>query len=214
MKRTPILLILLALLMLVPASAQAAGPLVFLRTNLQGSAWIEQQSIPPFPNCTDTTCVHYPYPPEPPLSCNWDVDDWSRFEAYGTQPKGATSSVSTCVVADGYENYGGDNHRISVKVYAATPGMTVTLTNSQGLSWSMIPVYDSSLHLYLWTMCIFDRTGYPNPIDWYPVIAGSNGGTGIPVTYTLTLTAGDRDVRKVAAIFIDGSEGNTHWTCP
>ena len=218
--RIRLALVAFVLLSAVPASA---GPstFVFRQDFQQVSSWIEQQSQPQFPDCTLTTCVHRPLPPEPPLNCHWDVDDWGRVEGFGTLPKLTSASGSTCVVADGYDHghsppgspyWGQGDHRISVKVFAPRPDMTVTLSNSQGLSWN-IPATPNG-NGYAWLFCMYDMTGQPNPPSWYPVIPGTNGGTGIPVTYTLTLTAGSRDVRDVFAYFIDGSEGNTHWECP
>jgi hypothetical protein len=69
----------------------------------------------------------------------------------------------------------------------------VVLTNDQGETWVLDAVAVGRTYRY--GVCFLDRR--PGP---YPPIEGSNGGTGIPVTYTVTITnEGGRAVRDVFA---------------
>lgn len=198
-----------------PIAAQAADSLVFTRTFVQRTDLVEQQSIPHgWPDSGQEFWVYNPMLP----TCDWDIDDWQRWEASGTLTKNTSSIVSVCIVADDTRysdpvtGQQGFNHRISITIGAANNNMMVTLSNDHGETW-VVPATKSG-NGYLWKTCIFDMTGYPNPLSWFPEIPDSNGGRGIASTYTLTLAGGVRDTRQVSARFVAGSEGNTHWGCP
>jgi hypothetical protein len=141
------------------------------------------------------------------VPCAWDVDDHFRHEGYGYLAAGTRVQGSLCVVADEYDNFGGDDHMLFASVYAPEDSLTVTLTNDRGVARPLEPVPDGNG--YRWYVCHVDHT--PDP---YPEIPDSNGGTGLPVTYTLDLAAGSRTVRSIYAILehpLIGTDPGTPW---
>ena len=146
-----------------------------------------------------------------PTACDWDVDDASDQVYSGTLPRGSTVSASRCVMADGYDNTGGDEHRVEAYVVSTKPDLTVTLANDQGLSWHPLPTPDG--HGYQWLVCTRDLTWLGRPISDYPVVPDSNGGTGFGVSYALTVTGGAHDARNTWALLQTGSSG-LYAECP
>lgn len=147
-----------------------------------------------------------------PTPCDWDLDDASDQVFSATLAKTSTVSASRCVMADGYDNYGGDAHRIEVYVVSTKNDLTVTLTNDQGQSWHPIVGSDGG-HGYKWLVCARDHTWDGHPISDYPVVPSSNGGTGFAVTYALTITGGSHDARNTFAYLQTGSSG-LYENCP
>lgn len=147
-----------------------------------------------------------------PTACDWDVDDASDQVYTHTLPKGALVMASRCVMADGYDNVGGDAHRVEVYVVSTKNDLTVILTNDQGQSWHPVAGPDGG-HGYRWLVCARDHTWEGRPIADYPVVPNSNGGTGFAVTYTLAVTGGAHDARNTWAMLQTGSSA-LYEDCP
>jgi len=175
-----------------PAAANSPQPLMFgvLGQDLQNP--VEQQSpnfmqydcgsngTPTNRGCDPSTWVNNP------TSCVWDVDDYIDVTGYGTL--NGTASGSLCIVADGLNYIGGDNHPIQVRVTAQSQNLVVTLKNDQGVSvvaGRPTPFAGGTGGgNWAYTICTSDLTSGP-----YATIADSNGGTGRIVNYTLTVSS-------------------------
>lgn len=206
MKRL-ILAALLAAFALFVAAPGGQQPLALsLSWNQTGT--VEQQSCPSggpaWPDCDPATWVNNPTGSLLNGPCAWDVDDNFDFDGFGYVDAGTTRSGVRCVVADAYNNWGGDDHMLFATVNAPANTLTVTLSNDQGVSLPMAPVVNGSGYRYY--VCHVDHT--PGP---YPTIAGSNGGTGTVVTYTLSVTAGAHAVRSVSASLDAPLVGSSAW---
>ena len=145
-----------------------------------------------------------------PTGCAWDVDDYTDLLGANAIAKDQTVSTSVCAVADGYDNYGFDNHPVQTVTTASTDALVVTLASDNGSSFTAIPQYDKASRAWTYRICTVDRT--PGP---YPVIDGSNGGTGIVVNWTLTITnASGQPQRKVTSMLQLGGWGLFDTGCP
>lgn len=203
--------VLLALPLAAPAIAkgQPPQPLEFRYMGGQVNDPVEQQSPnffrckhePPLEPCDSRTWVVNPLGGVP---CAWDVDDHFIHQGYGYVEAGGRVRGSMCVVADQYDNFGGDDHMLFASVYAPEDSLTVTLTNDRGVARPLEPVPDGNG--YRWYVCHVDHT--PGP---YPEIPDSNGGTGLPVTYTLDVVAGSRTVRSIYATLEHPLVGTPRW---
>lgn len=158
------------------ASASAPAPIGFVRQYVVTQNYIEQQSpdyysgVRLFPE----TWVKNPWSGTT-RECGWDVDDAHADVASGTLPAGEKIATSYCIVGDGFNSFGGDNHRVEAYVLGEA-GLTVRLTSDRG--YSETAVFSGGSYL----ICHVENM--PGP---YPVVDGSNGGTGLRETYTLTV---------------------------
>jgi hypothetical protein len=131
-----------------------------------------------------------------PLTCTWDRDDsWARF-GQGDIPKGSITSGQACDVADGTTVTG---RNVDAEVLAGHDKLVVTLATSDGRSWPAVPVK----HGNTWYYGVCTDNNPPGP---YAPVAGSNGGSGNPITYTLTIDATARAANNATAI-IDVGHG-------
>lgn len=189
----------LAAAVVVPATAKAHTPLVFVRDSVDHQQPVEQQS----PNFFDNSC-YPPYAPpcDPstwvtnPTDCDWDLDDHESWVGTGDMAARTTVVARSCQVSDGLTSFG-HWEAATASVRASTPDLIVTVSNDFGQSWTVSPV--GSGNSYSYTFC--NTQTRPGP---YPTIAGSNGGYGFIVTYTLSLTAGSKTVRNVSAVYQHG----------
>lgn len=195
MKLKSISLFITILIVLAFGSVSAKGDITYFNPQLPVLQYPVEQESPNYfynncggnpsnPNCDPSTWVNNP------TDCAWDVDDSIYWEAYNRHgmglSTGSTTSISLCIIADGYDNYWGDNHTVLTTIQATKdPGITATITNNQGFNQEL--VRSGSQNNYSWSFCTVDLTGFPNPPAWYPLIDNSNSGTGIPVVYTLTI---------------------------
>jgi hypothetical protein len=196
--------LLAAAALLLPTPATAVNRTLMLSRdgqNQQRQQPVEQQS-PGFPTSDPTTWVTNP------LDCDWDVDDETTWFGQGTVEAGTPSVTTTCVVADGADNVSMDSHAVQAHVLSASNNLTVTLTNSQGVSWTAVPTVSKTGAE--WKFCVID----PTRAGVYPVIPGSNGGTGIQVFYTLTIAATNRTARSVTAAYQTGGMTPAYNICP
>jgi hypothetical protein len=138
-------------------------------------------------------CVHNPTP------CLWDVDDLDYDSGWGFLKAGATATGSKCVIADDGNGrpggWGGDRKTVEAHVYAPVSSLTVRLTDSRGHLWTAVPVAQGK-NLYRYSIC--ETEDEPGPFE---IIPDSNGGTGLRIDYTLSVTAGSRNVRDVVVHF-------------
>ena len=145
-----------------------------------------------------------------PTGCVWDMDDYIDVSGNGDLPKGQTMSTTTCAVADGFDNYGNDNHPVEVLVTAPTNALTVTLVNDFGVSFTATPVYSRAARAWQFQICTRDTT--PGP---FPVIDGSNGGTGTIVNWPRSVTNdSNQTLRRARAVFDIGGYGLYDTGCP
>lgn len=196
------LIVLVAVLLVAAAPVRAAG----LSYTLLGSdrqSPVEQESPDFFFNenntyyCTHNadgtlhpdTCVHNPTP------CIWDVDDYSSDIGSGDVPASSSITDTKCIIADGFNNYGGDDKHIQFYVSAKTASLTVTVSDSVGGLWIAVPVAGSR-GTYTYVICT--REHYPGP---YPMVPDSNGGTGQRIDYTATITTGTHAANNITAEF-------------
>ena len=128
-----------------------------------------------------------------PTGCDWDVDDWTAEQGTGDLAGGASVSTTICLVADQYDNFGGDNHAIAVGVSSTSPDLIVTATNDFGRDERAGVEPDG--HGYRYQICTSDSTAGP-----YPSIADSNGGTGLVVTWTVTVANPTRHVEHSVGV--------------
>ncbi len=173
---------------------------------------VEQES-PNFFQCGGSLGpVYCPFDPSTwvsnPTNCAWDIDDvTTAASGPGAQylDAGVSTRGSLCVVSDGHYNFSGDPHAIFAGVGSPKPSLVVTVANDQGQSWTVQPVHSSYDHMYHYNWCHLDR--YPYPVSWYPVIPNSNGGIGVVVTYTMTVSnPTSRQVKGVyAGMHTDGT---------
>jgi len=131
------------------------------------------------------SCVHNP------TRCVWDDDDHDLSAGSGYLATGATTRATICSIADGADNTGGDDKTAEAWVYSPQRTLAVTMTDTRGHSWTAVPIANKNGWDYL--ICI--REQEPGP---FPLIDGSNGGTGIRIDYTLTVTA-SRKTNGIAA---------------
>jgi len=196
----------------LPAAATGRPrPLTFVAGTSDYQPVVEQQSPNFFhapcsggagDGCDPSTWVVNPLRSAP---CAWDVDDHFVYSAgSGYVEAGTSASVSVCVVADANDNYGGDDHMLKASVWAPTPNLTVTLADDQGVSLTLAPVPDGNG--YRWDACRVDHTAGP-----FHEIPGSNGGVGLLVWHTLTVTAPDRTVRSVSGTLRAPLVGTPSW---
>ena len=146
------------------------------------------------------TCVYNP------TNCGWDSDDSEQWQGFGTVVKNESHSLSWCVIADGYDGAGGDQHRIQARIFSQTPDVTISFTNDYGVSYPQ-PVPILSGKNFIWLYCERDITDQGKPISYYPVIPNSNGGTGEIVNYTLNVTTGA--IKGSASLQVNTSAGNS-----
>lgn len=136
--------------------------------------------------------------------CAWDVDDQIYYSASGKLAPGASVSGTLCVVADQYDNFGGDDHLFMVKASNSTPDVTISLSSDQGFSTTLTPTKVGKS--YEWKMCKVDHT--PGP---YAAVEGSNGGTGTFVKYTVTVTNTSRQTRSPYVRLYHPLVGSSEW---
>ena len=179
----------LFVLLAAPAHASGPQPLTIYRDWTQHQDPVEQES----PNFFDNNCGFNPANPacDPstwvtnPTDCTWDVDDSTADMGFGYLTGTVTDSL--CVVADEYDNFGGDDKRIEARVYAPANTLTVTFQGQ-----SVIPVVSGSG--FEWLACVHEHETVFGPI---PV---SNGGTGRILTFDLMVSAA-RKTNGVAVRF-------------
>jgi len=131
-------------------------------------------------------CVHNPTP------CLWDVDDLDYDVGWGYLKAGTTATGTKCVITDDGNGkaggWGGDQKTVEARVYAPVSTLTVTLTDTLGHSWTATPVRQGNEYRY--AICETETVAGP-----------FNGGTGLRVDYTLSITAGSRNVRDIVVHF-------------
>jgi hypothetical protein len=133
------------------------------------------------------TCVHNPTP------CTWDADDHDLSSGFGSLERGASASASICSIADGYDNSGGDDKGVDVWLWSPQRTLTVALTDNLGHAWTAVPTVERNGWRY--AICYREREVGP-----FPELAGTNGGTGIRIDYTLTVSAA-RKTNGIGAYF-------------
>lgn len=187
--------------LLHPANAGNAG-LVFTQDWVQIQQPVEQQSPDFFggPGTHPETWVTNPTP------CDWDVDDAQSWAGSGAIAANASVSTSLCVVSDGLYSFA--HYEVAqASIHASTDRLVVTLSNDQGQSW-LVPAAPSG-HDFNYVLCLAQLR--PGP---YPTIDGSNGGYGIRVTYTLTITTTGHAARGVNAVLQSvGNGGGIYSIC-
>ena len=194
----------------LPVTANAAngplefGPLHFMGGGLQQP--VEQQSPNFFYICHNEKSAPYPCDPSlwvtNPTTCDWDVDDSSDQTGQGDLVPGGSAATDRCVISDGFIHYTGDKHQITAWVIAKSPNLVVTLTSDYGTFKTAVPVQRED-RWYNYIICHVDKT--PGP---YPIIPDSNGGIGVPATYTMSvMNPTNRTIRDVWASMLTGFWG-------
>jgi hypothetical protein len=148
------------------------------------------------PNGSNATCT-----PDPgtvcivnPTNCAWDIDDSIYRVGNGSLNANTSFSDTQCVMADGYGS--SDHHAMAFLTTSPSKDLKVTVTNSQGMSWTASPVVNSNSNRnWDYRLCIMDDTR----LGAYPPVEGSNGGNATPVDYTYTITAGSRGASSVSS---------------
>lgn len=149
----------------------------------------------------------------PTPNCAWDVDDSMVRQGSGVLGANTTATDSICLVADSYTNYGGDPHIVEMWVNSASPNLRVTVSNSEGVTWTATPT--KSQKTYTYGVCVYDPTA--DSTRSFPTFPGSNGGTGVQVDYRLSVTnPGKTTVRDAVAYEqIRGTTPGSHAiSCP
>lgn len=125
------------------------------------------------------TCVHNPYVND---SCIWDVDDHVGLSDFGFLNAGNSATYTRCNVSDSFNNFGGDNKTFDAQIFAPTKNIVVTYTDTLGRTVTPTPVANGSG--WRWTVCVLDDNNGP-----FVEIPSSNGGQGLRVDGTITITA-------------------------
>lgn len=206
---------LIGVIVLLKTFAASPQPMSFALTGTTDTQYpVEQQSPGYFYDqdwSTQDSWVTNPYKYIPSPSpgyvqdiCLWDVDDQIHYSTSGKLAPGASALVTICVVADQYDNFGGDDHMLTVKASNTTPDIAISLTSDQGFSTALTPVKVGKS--YEWKTCKVDHT--PGP---YPTIENSNGGTGKLVKYTVKVTNTSRQTRSPYVRFEHPLVGTPEW---
>lgn len=206
MRKIVVAVVLAGMMATVSPVSAAPQALEFDLFGRQQDTYVEQQSPAVFNHQSPESWLDFC--PEECVknitTCNWDVDDHEDYHAGGTLQANTTISITDCIVWDGAYNWA-HYEKIQAHVHGKTAGWSAELTNSLGESWPLEPVYDSAQRNYSATVCLSIRRDHP--VDGYPEIPGTNGGRGIPVDYTLSMTGGTRAVRDVVGILHLGARG-------
>jgi hypothetical protein len=144
--------------------------------------------------------------------CAWNDED--DMENLGRGDLSGSTNDTICLVAD-YDDTRGIGSAypklIIFKVYAPSDTLDVSLSNDVGNSWHSPPSIPST-NLRLWQLCVADpvadsaNVGLSN-LSYWPEIAGTNGGRGQIVNYTLHITSLKGTTHKVAAYYDIGTNG-------
>lgn len=178
----------------------AAGPDLFYWGTSGGDLQtpVEQQSPLPWDDATNVVN---------PTVCSWDVDDLHYIGGGGNLTANQPETATVCLIADGssYDGPYANNKTVYATALSPSGDLDVTLTNSLGQTWPADKVYYPSNHRWSYTVCTVDLTGRPftNWADTYPEIPESNGGRGIRVDYTITVTAAKKQ-KATAEIRVQG----------
>lgn len=186
-------LVAVTLMAAKPHTASSSGDFVWsLSINSPArpiDPYVEQQSSPPWPNCTPTICVR-----NLPQACLWSADDRAEYGAYGSLSGAVT--LTECEIADQFQRL----H--SVKIVADSPSLTVTLRfDPPGTMFTVTPQLVAGRYEYRGCVVGPMYSGGPTVFD-------SNGGWGVPTTTTLTITNPGHTQRKVSGYFEMGSNSS------
>ena len=163
---------LVALILVMPASAGPPGVTELITSELSITGPIVQQSPDP---CTEATCVR-----NPTTNCLWNVDDrWTAGAVARKIGAGISASGTVCLIADNHVPFWG------ARVRAEKGDLQVTLHfEPQNVTFRLAPVqWDTKA--WEWKGCMFGPY-YPG---WnvLPIISDSNGGRGIIGSVTFTV---------------------------
>jgi hypothetical protein len=174
MKFATIAIAVLAAVMLLPLAATAnPQPFAFSPgTSSISRSCVEQESDPP--DCSGAVVTN-------PTVCVWTVDQQFSDVALGRLSAGTSGSDHLCLISDGVLNYSGEPHWVEVSIFANSPDLTVTLSDSAGQAWTARPSPGASK---TWTYALCEPGAL---LSSYPIIPNSNGGTGVQVDYTVTV---------------------------
>lgn len=158
-------------------------------------------------------------------TCTWDINDHSEFST-GTRFLGAGASTSRedCHLFDFDPVYrcdsgtcawwSGTSNWVGLRVDASSPDIKATICVApQGTCFTVLPVYDVSTHLYVYSICAQARYAPDDPA--VQDIVGSNGGRGMPTVVTRTVTnPTTRTIKTVTASWGLTSDVVTTPGCP
>lgn len=177
MRRALVALAVLAMLG-IPASAAAhvhgsgTVPFAFRLYSFENQSCVEQQSPPASPTCSSPTgnVVN-------PTPCVWTTDQWIEDQGTGSLDGGVSVPDGICLIADGRIL-----HRIRVTGTSSSPNLQVVLSSDAG-EHTTIPAVQVDGNTWSYSFCERGPT-----FSSYPTIPDSNGGFGVQVNYTLTVT--------------------------
>jgi len=146
--------------------------------------------------------------------CVWNDQD--EITDLGRGDISAAASDTLCLVAD-YDDTHADTYPklIIFQVYAPSDTLTVTLSSDAGDAWqspSSVPWGNQRL----WQLCVADpvadaaNVSNAAGLDYWPIIAGSGGGRGQIVHYTLNIASPGRVTHKAVAYFEIGPNGTSY----
>jgi hypothetical protein len=149
-----------------------------------------------------------------PTDCAWNDQDDIADQGSGSLRAGETTTRTLCLIAD-YDDSGCPTcifpKAIVANVYASRGSLaSVKLTNDRGNSWTFTPDSKGTV-----AACVADPVADLFNVaiggdlsTTYPEVPGSNGGRGLQVNYTLTITAAKRISSLMAYLEIHGGGGN------
>ncbi len=132
-----------------------------------------------------------------PTKCMWDTDDWFEYTTNGgSLAAGVSASVNDCSYEYTSETYGPNPnikknsviHAAVISLSAPVPNLTITTNfawSGGSQSFSPTTVFNASTKKYEYKQCILIE-GVKNG-SW-SLVPDSNGGYGVPVTITTTIT--------------------------
>lgn len=139
-----------------------------------------------------------------PTPCAWDADDQFVSTYLGDLDAGASQSWSECLIGDG------SDHVIGLRVRARTgASFQVTVSAVPGYAVSADSGPLTNQYVYA-AACLVGPVYQPNSPLLQPV-PGSNGGVGVQVALTYTVTnTGTRRMREVWAESLIGLQSNVY----
>lgn len=212
-----------------PQSSSGATPFVFQELQHDYFSAVDYESGTPVcdptsPNstgtCDPTQDVYNPAVPgdpvlpasvSPPAPCAWDSDDALSIAGTGDLAAGASASYTFCVIHDSFDHPEYSSHPTAFRVDSPSPSLLLRISYDYDPSYTVTSGPPTRLPdgTYEYRLCYQVRVGVVGQV--FPVIDYSNGGTGVRVQTTVTLTnLSGKTVRKSEAHVTNGFYNNPY----
>ncbi len=149
---------------------------------------------------------HWPLNPDPstwavnPTQCPWDPNDMFSYTSSGNIAAGVSVMITGCLIADPNPVLNGSQPSrptIQTTLEASRPDLVATLCyQPAGDCFTATTHWSDAARDWDYDLCVRGPTYHNNASEVQP-IEGSNGGYGVPTTYTLSIT--NPTSRKITA---------------